>query len=31
VFRLAHVGPEPQAAADAWQRIDAFFGAHLPR
>ena len=26
-----HVGPEPESAADAWQRIDAFFGAHLPR
>ena len=25
------VGPEPESAADAWQRIDAFFGTHLPR
>ena len=31
LFRLAHVGPEPESAADAWQRIDAFFRAHLPR
>ena len=31
VFRLANVGPEPESAADAWQRIDAFFGTHLPR
>ncbi|WP_367135602.1 MULTISPECIES: dienelactone hydrolase family protein [Streptomyces] len=23
------IGPEPAAAADAWQRIEAFFGKHL--
>jgi dienelactone hydrolase len=23
------VGPDPEAAADAWRRIDAFFAAHL--
>ena len=27
--RFAHVGPDPVAAADAWQRIEAFFAAHL--
>jgi carboxymethylenebutenolidase len=27
--RIAHVGPEPTAAADAWQRIEAFFATHL--
>lgn len=29
LVRLAHVGPEPVAAADAWRRIEAFFGEHL--
>jgi dienelactone hydrolase len=24
-----HVGPDPQAAADAWRRIEAFFRAQL--
>jgi hypothetical protein len=23
------VGPEPASAADAWRRIEAFFGRHL--
>lgn len=27
--RIAGVGPEPTAAADAWRRIDAFFAEHL--
>jgi carboxymethylenebutenolidase len=29
VMRIANVGPKPAAAADAWQRIEAFFAAHL--
>ena len=29
LLRLAGVGPEPVAAADAWRRIEAFFGEHL--
>ena len=31
LFKIGGVGPEPESAADAWQRIDAFFGEHLPR
>lgn len=27
--RIAHLGPDPDAAADAWRRIEAFFGEHL--
>jgi carboxymethylenebutenolidase len=27
--KLAHVGPDPEAARDAWVRIEAFFGEHL--
>lgn len=27
--RVAGIGPEPTAAADAWRRIDAFFAEHL--
>jgi carboxymethylenebutenolidase len=27
--RILGLGPEPEAAADAWGRIDAFFGEHL--
>ncbi|TFB99097.1 dienelactone hydrolase family protein [Cryobacterium sp. HLT2-28] len=27
--RILGAGPDPVAAADAWQRIDAFFGEHL--
>ena len=29
LLRLGGVGPEPEAAADAWLRIEAFFGEHL--
>ena len=29
LLRISHVGPEPVAAADAWQRIEAFFAEHL--
>jgi carboxymethylenebutenolidase len=29
LFRIAGMGPDPDAAADAWSRIDAFFGEHL--
>ena len=29
LMRVTHVGPEPAAAADAWQRIDSFFRTHL--
>jgi carboxymethylenebutenolidase len=29
LFRVAGVGPEPTAAADAWQRIERFFAMHL--
>lgn len=31
VIKIAPPGPEPESAADAWQRIDAFFGEHLRR
>ncbi len=31
VFRVVGMGPEPVSAADAWARIEAFFGAHLRR
>ncbi|KAJ1684116.1 hypothetical protein LUZ63_020685 [Rhynchospora breviuscula] len=27
--RVLHVGPEPDSAADAWRRIEAFFDEHL--
>lgn len=27
--RMLGAGPNPEAAADAWQRIEAFFGEHL--
>ncbi|WP_432496622.1 dienelactone hydrolase family protein [Kineococcus gypseus] len=27
--RVLHVGPDPEAAADAWRRIEDFFAAHL--
>jgi carboxymethylenebutenolidase len=27
--RILNVGPDPDAAADAWQRIEAFFAEHL--
>jgi carboxymethylenebutenolidase len=29
VMRIANVGPKPQAAADAWRRIETFFAEHL--
>lgn len=29
LLRVAGIGPNPVAAADAWTRIDAFFGEHL--
>jgi carboxymethylenebutenolidase len=29
LLRVAGMGPEPTAAADAWQRIDSFFAEHL--
>ena len=29
LVRIMNFGPEPASAADAWQRIDAFFGEHL--
>ena len=31
LFKVGGVGPEPESAADAWRRIDAFFGEHLRR
>ncbi len=30
LMKVAHVGPDPVAAPDAWQRIEAFFAEHLP-
>jgi len=29
VARVLHIGPDPEAASDAWSRIEAFFAAHL--
>jgi carboxymethylenebutenolidase len=29
LVRVMNLGPEPESAKDAWQRIDAFFGEHL--
>jgi carboxymethylenebutenolidase len=29
IVRVLNFGPNPRAAADAWARIDAFFGEHL--
>lgn len=29
LLRVGNAGPDPVAAADAWQRIDAFFAEHL--
>lgn len=31
IAKIAHVGPEPASAADAWLRIEAFFATHLGR
>src|SRR5581483_3161216 len=28
-LKVAHFGPEPESATDAWQRIEAFFATHL--
>jgi carboxymethylenebutenolidase len=28
-MRVANVGPRPEAAADAWRRIETFFATHL--
>lgn len=30
MMKIAPFGPEPESAADAWQRIEAFFALHLP-
>ncbi|MGC9537266.1 hypothetical protein [Streptomyces sp. UG1] len=30
-LRVAGVGPDPEASADAWRRIEAFFQPHLKR
>jgi len=29
LLKVAHVGPDPVAAPDAWRRIETFFGEHL--
>ena len=29
IFRVLGMGPEPEAAADAWRRIEGFFAQHL--
>jgi carboxymethylenebutenolidase len=29
LLRVAGIGPEPESAHDAWNRIEQFFGAHL--
>lgn len=29
LMRVARVGPDPEAAADAWRRIESFFATHL--
>lgn len=29
LLRVLNIGPHPEAAADAWARIEAFFAAHL--
>jgi carboxymethylenebutenolidase len=29
LMKVAHVGPDPVAAADAWERIERFFANHL--
>lgn len=31
LMRVMGMGPHPQAAADAWERIEAFFAEHLSR
>lgn len=29
LMKIAHVGPDPASAVDAWRRIETFFGRHL--
>ncbi|MBA3233508.1 MAG: dienelactone hydrolase family protein [Propionibacteriales bacterium] len=29
VFKVLHLGPEPESATEAWVRIDAYFAEHL--
>ena len=29
VMKVLDIGPEPESAADAWSRIEAFFATHL--
>ncbi|MFJ9709454.1 dienelactone hydrolase family protein [Streptomyces sp. NPDC101234] len=29
LFRVMGMGPDPEAAADAWRRIETFFATHL--
>jgi carboxymethylenebutenolidase len=29
LMKIAHVGPEPESATHAWQRIESFFARHL--
>ncbi|MFH9658945.1 dienelactone hydrolase family protein [Streptomyces sp. NPDC017248] len=29
LFRVLDIGPDPDASADAWQRIESFFATHL--
>ncbi|HEY5787558.1 MAG TPA: dienelactone hydrolase family protein [Microlunatus sp.] len=29
LMKIAHVGPDPEAATHAWRRIESFFGRHL--
>jgi carboxymethylenebutenolidase len=29
LFKVLGMGPKPEAAADAWSRIERFFGEHL--
>jgi carboxymethylenebutenolidase len=31
LMKIAHVGPDPEAATHAWRRIESFFGRHLKR
>jgi carboxymethylenebutenolidase len=28
-MKVFNIGPEPESAADAWRRIEAFFAEHL--
>ncbi|MFK0112688.1 dienelactone hydrolase family protein [Streptomyces sp. NPDC091217] len=29
LFRVMGMGPDPEAAADAWRRVETFFATHL--